>query len=73
MCRLNWQRHNEIRNKITLRRSMWKIVIVMKTKPCEYTKECNANKKKSRADYDVKMEKACYIKLTSDIDFFVIS
>lgn len=48
MCRLDWQRHNEIRNKITHRMYVGNSH-PDESRPCEYTKKSKANQGKSRA------------------------
>ena len=53
MCGLNWKRHNEIRNKNYILQKYVGNSHHNENRTLRYTKECKANKRKSRADYDV--------------------
>ena len=62
MCRLNTKMHNEIRNKNYISKKYVGNSHCNVNRTLRYTKECKANKRKSRADYDVKTEKACCLR-----------
>ena len=69
MCSLKWKRHNKIRNENYISQKYVGNSHRNENRTLRYTTECKANKRKSRADYDVKTEKACCCEENSNWEF----